>query len=503
MTRRHAIASRAGRPDAPKCCLQPDAVGGPDGPSARPYPASPGPRSVRLQRLTVPGRRLVVGIFSILTLTAAAAPLTLDEATALAVRESKAAQIARLKVEEAAAALGGMEAQRYPLVTAIGFAGYTPRPYEVKLAAGTLSPMLDSLGVKFGLGPLTPTMGPFPASDLTLLRGNRDLFLGGVTIVQPLSQQWRIGSGIAATRAGQTEAQRELTRVEAQLRFGVEELFAGVLLENRRQAALEAKRAFQQVQLRDAEHAQSVGELLDDAVLGLRAELTQTEAALVRGEQTRQKLGLQLGDLIGRAGTTPTELDETLPVRTEHPLAYWLGEVAKNPDRQVAAAVAEKATAGARAARQAEIPDVGLFAAGIAQSGVQLMPAQTAMVGVMLKWDVFDFGRQRADVRQARLRQRQAELNRDRVEEESARATRLAWQDLDYADQLIGLAERACTYRRRAAELARQSVAGGLALESKALSAEADWRQAEADRFGAQLQRHLALLRLHWLAGAL
>jgi len=125
------------------------------------------------------------------------------------------------------------------------------------------------------------------------------------------------------------------------------------------------------------------------------------------------------------------------------------------------------------------------------------------MFGVMLKWDVFDFGRRRAEVRQSRLRLRQAELNRDRVEEESARATRLAWQDLDYADQLIGLAERVCTYRRRAAELARQSVAGGLALESKALSTEADLRQAEADRCGAQLQRHLALLRLHWLAGAL
>jgi hypothetical protein len=40
-------------------------------------------------------------------------------------------------------------------------------------------------------------------------------------------------------------------------------------------------------------------------------------------------------------------------------------------------------------------------------------------------------------------------------------------------------------------------------LESKRLSADADLRQAEADRLGAQLQRHLALMRLYWLAGAL
>jgi outer membrane protein len=446
---------------------------------------------------------MLAGLLAVYPAAAGAAPLTLAEAATLAVNESKVAQIARLKVQEAAAALKGMEAQRYPIVTAFGFAGYTPRPYEVNLGAGALSPMVDALGMKFGLGPLTPTIGPFPASDVTLLRGRRDLYVGGVTIVQPLSQQWRIGSGIAASRAGQTEAQRESARIEAQVRCNVEELFAGVLLENRRLAALAAKLAFQQAQLRDAEHAQSVGELLDDAVLGLRAELTQAEATLIRSEQTRQKLGLQLGDLIGRAGTAQTELDETLPVRMEHPLAYWLGEVAKNPDRQVAAAVVGKAAASARAARQADIPDIGLFAAGYAQDGMQLVPDQSAVFGVMLKWDVFDFGRRRADERQARLRLRQAELNRDRVEEEGARATRLAWQDFEYAARLIELAERACAYRQRAAELARQSVAGGLALESKRLSADADLRQAEADRLGAQLQRHLALLRLYWLAGAL
>ena len=434
---------------------------------------------------------------------AAAAPLTLDEAVTLAVRESKAAQIARLKVGEAGEALAGAKAQRYPLVTAFGFAGYTPRPYEVKLQAGALSPVMDALGTKAGLGPLTQTIGPFPANDLTLVRGSRDLYLGGVNIMQPLSQQWRIGSGIAATRAGQTEAQRELTRVEAQLRSGVEELFAGVLLENRRLAALQAKLAYQQAQVRDAEHAESVGELLDDAVLGLRAELTQTEAARVRCEQTRRKLGLQLGDLIGRAGTAQTQLDDTLPVRAEHPLEHWLSAVAKNPDRQVAVAVAERAAAGARAARQADIPDLALFATGYAQDGMYPLPQDSAIVGVMLKWDIFDFGRRRADAHQARLRQRQAELNRDRVEEDAARAVRLAWQDLVYADELIGLADRTCAYRRRAAELARQSVTGGLVLESRALSAEADLRQAEADRYGAQLQRHLALLHLYWLAGAL
>jgi DNA-binding LacI/PurR family transcriptional regulator len=58
-------------------------------------------------------------------------------------------------------------------------------------------------------------------------------------------------------------------------------------------------------------------------------------------------------------------------------------------------------------------------------------------------------------------------------------------------------------YRRRAAELARQSAANGLELPTKVLETEADLRKADSDWLGATLQRHVALLRLHALTGSL
>jgi outer membrane protein TolC len=56
-------------------------------------------------------------------------------------------------------------------------------------------------------------------------------------------------------------------------------------------------------------------------------------------------------------------------------------------------------------------------------------------------------------------------------------------------------------YRARASELARQNASTGLALEAKALAAEADLRKAEYDLAGARIQRHLALLNLYSLIG--
>lgn len=447
------------------------------------------------------------GIFVLLALPfcafSAETPLRLEEALKLAVSQSKAAQISKLKAEEASASLDRARRERYPILSVIGTSAYTPSPYRVELAQGSLSPMLDAVGTRLGMGPLTPTTGPFPSENTTLLKGNRSINLGGLSLIQPISQQWRIGSGIDAARAEQEAARLEEAKITAQLRYSVEELFAAILVENRKFAALEAKLGYQKAQLQDAEHARTVGELLDDAVLGLQAECAQTEAALTGSNQQRTTLGLQLADLIGRPGEAQLAVEETLPDRREFPLDHWLACVSRNPDRAVAAAVVRKAEAGVRASRQANIPDIALFAAGFEQSGIELMSDSNAIVGVMLKWDIVDFGRRSADTRKSLLQRRQAELNRDRIEEEASRQVRITYREMAYADDLIRLADKAAGYRRRAAQIAHQSLDNGLALPSKALSADADLRQAEADLFAARTKRHLALLRLYWLGGEL
>ena len=438
-----------------------------------------------------------------LSLSAHAAPLTLEEAVALAVGRSKPAQLAHLKVAEASAALDRAGRERYPTLSAFGTEAYVPNPYQISLAGGSLTPALDSALGKLGLGSLGSSIGPFPSSNLTLLEGNRDIAVGGLVLLQPLTQQWQIGSGIAAARADRAAAQREEARVVSQLRFSVEEIYAGLLVNGRRRAAAEAKLALKEAQLRDAEHARSVGELLDDAVLGAQAERTEAASALTRSRQQCDRLGLQLGDLIGRPGTPVLDLSETLPERAVRPLEYWLAGVPRNPDRQVALALVEKANAGVRASRQERIPEVALFAAGYSQDGIGVLPANSGSVGILLKWDILDAGRRRADAEKSLIQRREAEVDRDRIEEETARQVRLAYQDLTYAEEMVRLGEEAQAYRRRAAQLAGQSVANGLALTSRSLASEADLREAEADLMEARMQRHLALLQLYLLTGEL
>lgn len=429
--------------------------------------------------------------------------LSLDEAVQLALQRSKGAQLAALKVQDAATALKLAREQRYPRVNVLGLAGRYYEPLDVKLKAGSLTSLLDGVGTSLGQGPLSPTLGQFPSTDLTLLHGERHQYLGGVSVLQPLSQQWRIGSGVAAAQAGLVAAQQEEARTQFQIRAAVEQLFAGTLVERGREQAHAARVAYLTSRLRDAENAKAVGELLDDAVLGLRAELTQAEAEQVRSAQQRARLTLQLADLIGRPGVEELALAEQLPERTALSLSQWLARAGQNPERVVAAAVAEQAKAGVRASRQARIPDVTLFAAGYWQEGQALLPARGGVAGIALNWEIFDFGRRNSEASRSLIQQRMAETNRDRLEEEAAREIRVAWQDYVYAGELIALTSRAREFRARAAELAQQAVEQGLELRTKALGAEADLRQAESDCLGARVQRHLALLRLHVLTGEL
>lgn len=451
-------------------------------------------------------KRILIALLFVGSLCAAepiATPLSLDEAVALALKRSKGAQIAQAKMDEADAAARSARSLRYPTLAATALGTYLVDPVEVKISQGSLTAPLNQVGAQLGMGSQIASLGQFPSQDMTLARGSHTPVIGDLTLTQPVSQLLRIESGVRAAKAAQAEARREYNRTTAQLRYGVEELFVGSLLERQRTAQKTAELAHLERQLHDAENAQHVGELLEESVLGMRAAVIQARAELTRSRQQVAKLSLQLADLIGRPGEDALELTGDLPVREAHPLDYWTKLATENPDRQIAAATVEKAAAAVRAARQARIPDVSLLASGYAQDGIPLVARHSGAVGVMVSWDIFDFGKKDAEISRTLAQRRAAELNRDRLEEDAGREIRLAHQDYVYAGELIALAEQALEYRRRAAERAHQSAGNGVALESAALDADAQLRKAETDLSGARYQRHLALLRLNYLAGKL
>ena len=80
--------------------------------------------------------------------------------------------------------------------------------------------------------------------DLTLARGSHSPRIGSLMLAQPLTQLWRIDSGVRAAKAGVVEAQRESASIDAKLRLAVEELFVGLIVQSRRTAEKQAALAW-------------------------------------------------------------------------------------------------------------------------------------------------------------------------------------------------------------------------------------------------------------------
>lgn len=437
--------------------------------------------------------------------TLGAQTLTLDEAVARALTESKGGRIMAAKTRAAQASQSLAEKQRLPNVKLFGLANYDVEQTDVTISEGSLSTVLDYTAVSLGMDPLTPEIGPFPSSDLTVAEGDRLRSVVGLSVQQPLTQQWRIGSGIEVAQADAELAEIEYLGTQLQLQEAVEKCFAGVRLEEARRRAAQVRVAALEAQLQDARNAQAAGEALDARVLGAQAQLTEARTLELQSRQRREALLWQLADLIGWEGNVEgMELaTEALPVRAERPLADWLARVERNPDFRASDATTRKAAAGVSAAKQEAIPDLVAYATVSHQEGLPLLPSDYASVGVALSWDVFDFGRRSARRQRSEAQQEQAELDRDRTRQTFTRAVRTAYQAWEHANESLTLAREAETFRARQYDLETQAVAAGEALPTAARLAEAEWRQAQANRLGAELQAHLALLRLHALSGDL
>ena len=89
-----------------------------------------------------------------------------------------------------------------------------------------------------------------------------------------------------------------------------------------------------------------------------------------------------------------------------------------NPDITAAAEKVEQAKAGLTAAKSAYIPDISVFARQSYQNGVPFLVHNFGTFGITMNYDVFDFGKRRAAVREREDQLAEAQENLERFKEQ-------------------------------------------------------------------------------------
>jgi outer membrane protein TolC len=200
---------------------------------------------------------------------------------------------------------------------------------------------------------------------------------------------------------------------------------------------------------------------------------------------------------------TQLELDPQLPTNFETmPKAEYVKIAwAQNPEILAAEETVRKAQAGVKAAKTAYIPDVTAFARYSYQDGLPFLVRNFGTFGVNLDYDLFDFGKRRAAVRERAAQLAQAEQNLERLKEEVAVQIERSYNKVERTKSLVNVATQVASLRQESERLATNQAAQGEVLVSERRQATAARYKAQADLLQANLGYLLAQAELERTVG--
>ena len=406
--------------------------------------------------------------------------LTLPEAVHLAINQNRALKIARLKVIENEQKKAGERSGYFPVLTNQSNALRVTALQTIEVPAGSLGTVGATL---------------IPVQGLILGQGQLTLLSSGTQITQPLTQLVRIHAANRMAAAEVAVSRDDLKRAENQVALDVHQLYFGILIARLQKQTAEEQSTYAGEQLRESEEDVRNGSALKIAAIQGRAGLLESRQAVLTAELQMADLTTELNDLLGLPLDTRLDLDPAVTTkfeerpREEYVRTAW----SENPEILAAEEGVRKARAGVTAARAAYIPDITAYARHSYQDGVPFLVRNFGTFGFNLSWDVFDFGKRRAAVREREAQLKEAEENLSRLKEEVAVGIERSYNKLERTRNLVQVSNEVARLRQEGERVAHNQLTQGVVLAS-------EWRQATAATYKAQadlLQASLGYL-LAW-----
>ncbi len=414
--------------------------------------------------------------------------LTLTEAVHLAVSQNRALKIARLKVAENEQKKAGERSAYFPSITNQSNLLHITELEDIGIPAG-------SLGTVAGT--------PIPAQGAALPQGQKTFYSSGTMIAQPLTQLIRIHQANRIAAAEVAVSRDDLKNAENQVALQVHSLYFGILIARLQKQAAEQQSSYAAEHLRESEDDVRNGSSLQVAAIQGRAGLLESQQSVLTADLQLSDLTTELNDLLGLPLDTQLELDPAVPSnfderpRQEYVQTAW----SQNPEILAAEEAVRKAQAGVTAAKSAYIPDITAYARHSYQDGVPFLVRNFGTFGINLDWNVFDFGKRRAAVREREAQLAEAEENLRRLKEEVAVAIERSYNKVERTKSQVQVANQIVKLRQESERLAKNELTEGVLLVSDRRQATAATYKAEADYLQASLGYLLSWAELERAVG--
>jgi outer membrane protein TolC len=414
--------------------------------------------------------------------------LTLAEAVQLALSQNRALKVARLKIEENQQKKNGDRSAYFPAITNQSNVHHVTDFQNIGIPAGALGTVGGSL---------------VPAVNVILPQGKETFVSSGTMISQPLTQLIRIHhlNGIAA--ADVAISRDDVKKAETEIAVQVHTLYYGILVTTLQKRAAEQQTEYASESLRESEEDVRNGSALKVAAVGSRADLLESQQSMLTADLQLSDYRTALNDLLGLPLDTQLDLDSTVPTsfetasKSEYLKMAWV----ENPKILAAEETVRKARAGVAAARTAYIPDVTAFARHSYQNGVPFLVHNFGTFGVSLSYDVFDFGKRRAAIREREVQMAEAEQDVERLKEEVAVSIEQSYNKVERTKSMVNVATQVAKLRQENERLATNQLTYGVVNVSQRRQASAANYKAQADLLQASLGYMLAKAELDQAAG--
>jgi len=324
--------------------------------------------------------------------------LTLDRAVALAVKNNRLVQAATLEVQKGEHQVAATRTYRLPQL-------------HVNVFESQLLTRLDFTFPRGAFGTFAG-IGPVPAANTSITTARRpNLFVYG-TAAQPLSQLHRIGLGIRLQQLSRDLDREKLEAQQQAVAHNVKKVYYSLVQsQSALDATIEAAKLYTEIDRIVGEGlAQQV--VLKSDSLDVKANLAKAEYTSVLLRNTMSSLREQLNQLMGRDLRAEFRV-ETLLEPTASVLdieAARARALAQRPEIKEARLKIHQAEYDRRMKKAEYIPNVSLTFSYLSPFSISLVPKNIAAAGLMLDWDVFDWGRKKHEMAAKTLTLEQAKL---------------------------------------------------------------------------------------------
>lgn len=333
------------------------------------------------------------------------------------------------------------------------------------------------------------------------------VFMGGVTIEQPIYMGGKINAAYKLALIGKDIAQKQETLTATEVIQKTDEAYAGVVKAAETRKVAEAYQALLGELMKDVESAYRHGMKPKNDVLKVQVRLNESELSLRKAENALRLAKMNLCHYIGRQLTDDINVSEEMPAVVV-PSDLQTLDVSQRPEYAILEKQVDMAHQQVKLNRSEMLPQVGLSASYNYLHGIDVNDNTlldngnfTALLNVSIP--IFHFGERKNKVSAAKSRLLETQMEQQDVNEQMLLELAQAANNLDEALLEVDIAERSLVQAEENMRVSRSQYDAGMETLSDHLEAQTLWQQAYQEKVDAAYQLYLSYVAYQKAAGTL